>query len=421
MFNAQIEFKDKKFEASFSSNGAFNADFSRRTVTEIKDYERLDNLPSINGETLIGNVNLPTFGYIDDRFGGAGLHDKTYITEVAETSVVTESTDIHPSYYAYVAERIDNLYRGAMYRITLDGTEYILPALRWFWSGSDGSTFWSKGVTFIGNLSLFCDASGFYDELPDVPFVITNIYSLFPLVNDKIFLFTETAGTHTIKIERIDYDLTEIPTSLIYGSELKPIHEIMRVNGNYTATCIGVNNMKNRRSTFAFGNNNTVTGDAGMVVGNDNLASGQAAIAVGNRNEASGAGASAFGYLSKASGTYAESHGYDSTSSGTVSTSHGFRTISNHRSQFVFGEYNVADDSSAAATAKGNYVEIVGNGAKNAPSNARTLDWQGNESLAGGLTLGKGSENESTLMPSQLASLLDIAALTNQEIEELLT
>lgn len=59
MFNAQIEFKDKKFEASFSSNGAFNADFSRRTVTEIKDYERLDNLPMIEGVTLIGNKTFP--------------------------------------------------------------------------------------------------------------------------------------------------------------------------------------------------------------------------------------------------------------------------------------------------------------------------------------------------------------------------
>lgn len=59
MFNAQIEFKDKKFEASFNSNGAFNADFSRRTVTEIKDYERLYNLPMIEGVTLIGNKTFP--------------------------------------------------------------------------------------------------------------------------------------------------------------------------------------------------------------------------------------------------------------------------------------------------------------------------------------------------------------------------
>lgn len=339
-------------------------------------------------------------------FNGAGIHEKTYVTEVDEMSVVTESTDIHPSYYAYVAERVDNFYRGSMYRITLDGTEYILPANRWFWSGSDGSTFWSKGVTFIGDLSLFCDASGYYDKLPDVPFVLTNMYSLFPLVNDKIFLFTETAGAHTIKIERIDYDLTEIPASLIYGSELKPIHEIMQERGNYTATCIGVNDMRNRKSTFAFGDNNTVTGDGGVVIGNDNLAGGQASICIGNRNETHGAGASAFGYQSKAVGSYAESHGAITEASGMMSTTHGFRTKANHKSQFVFGEYNVEDDSTANANSRGKYVEIVGNGAKNALSNARTLDWQGNESLAGGLTLGKGTADEVTLSAAQLKRLL---------------
>lgn len=345
-----------------------------------------------------------------ESLNGAGIHNKTYVTEIEETSVVTEDTDLHPSYYAYVAEREPDgeyhLRTGYMYRITLDGIQYTLPALRWFWSGTDGSTFWSKGVTFIGDLSLFCDASGYCGELPDVPFVITNIYSLFPIVTDKIFLFTETAGSHTVKIERIDYDMTLIPNSLIYGNELKPIYEKMQDGGNYIATSIGVNDMKNRKSTFAFGANNTVSGDAGVVVGNDNLASGQAAIAVGNRNEAAGAGACAFGYNTTASGTYAESHGYNSNASGIATTTHGFRTVANHRSQFVYGEYNVEDDSSADANSRGNYVEIVGNGTKNNSSNARTLDWQGNESLAGSLTLGKGTANEVTITAAQLMQLL---------------
>lgn len=372
----------------------------------------VDGVTPINAERLnhIEDGIEASSEQIENEFDGAGIHDRTYVTEVEETSVTTESTDLHPSYYAYVAEREPDgeyhLRTGYMYRITLDGIQYTLPALRWFWSGTDGSTFWSKGVTFIGDLSLFCDASGYCGEFADVPFVITNIYSLFPLVTDQIFLFTETAGSHTVKIERIDYDMTLIPTSLIYGNELKPISEKMKSGGNYTATSVGVNDMKNKRSTFAFGGNNTVTGDAGIVVGNDNLSSGQAAIAVGNRNEAVGTGSSAFGYNTTSSGTYSESHGYNSTSSGIASTTHGFRTVANHRSQFVFGEYNVADDSSAVATAKGNYVEIVGNGERNAPSNARTLDWQGNEALAGGLTLGKGTSDEVTLSPAQLKRLL---------------
>lgn len=341
-----------------------------------------------------------------DSFNGAGIHDRTYVTEIDETSVVTEYTDLHPSYYAYVAERGDYLVRGKMYRITLDGVEYIVPALRWFLSGSDGTDWYSKGVTFIGNLSLFCDASGFYGALPNVPFVITSLYSLFPLVNEKIFLFTETEGEHTIKIERIDYDMTLVPNSLVYGNEIKPIYEKVHDTGNYTGICVGLNDMKNRKSTVAVGWNNTMNGQAGAIFGNDNTVSAQGGVAVGNRNEASGAAASAFGYRTAASGQYAESHGAITEASGMISTTHGYHTVANHKSQFVFGEYNAADESSENANSRGNYVEIVGNGAKNSPSNARTLDWQGNESLAGGITLGKGTADEVTLSAAQLKQLL---------------
>ena len=78
-----------------------------------------------------------------------------------------------------------------------------------------------------------------------------------------------------------------------------------------------------------------------------------------------------------------------SQASGSSSHAEGIGTIANHKSQHVFGEYNTADGSSAAATARGNYVEIVGKGTgTSARSNARTLDWSGNEVLAGGLTAG---------------------------------
>lgn len=64
-------------------------------------------------------------------------------------------------------------------------------------------------------------------------------------------------------------------------------------------------------------------------------------------------------------------------------------TKATHKSQFVFGEYNEADPSVNDSTDRGDYVEIVGNGADGSSrSNARTLDWSGNEVLAGGLTTG---------------------------------
>ena len=58
-------------------------------------------------------------------------------------------------------------------------------------------------------------------------------------------------------------------------------------------------------------------------------------------------------------------------------------------SQHAFGECNELDPSTASSGVRGNYVEIVGNGTDNTTrSNARTLDWSGNETLAGNLTIG---------------------------------
>ena len=122
----------------------------------------------------------------------------------------------------------------------------------------------------------------------------------------------------------------------------------------------------------------------------------------------------AFGTSSHAEGTATVAAGLNSHSEGNItaalgSNSHaeGLNTIATRRSQHVFGEYNVADASSVVGTSRGTYVEIVGKGtANNSRSNARTLDWSGNESLAGGLTLGMGTNDEVTLTAAQLKQLL---------------
>jgi hypothetical protein len=74
---------------------------------------------------------------------------------------------------------------------------------------------------------------------------------------------------------------------------------------------------------------------------------------------------------------------------GNYSYTQGRNLISNGRSQHVFGEYNVADTTNTNANIRGAYVEIVGNGLSgNNRSNARTLDWSGNEWIAGALSVG---------------------------------
>ena len=112
-------------------------------------------------------------------------------------------------------------------------------------------------------------------------------------------------------------------------------------------------------------------------------------LTIGSRATNSTIGSYSFvqGNSITASGIYSQGTGQTTSATGDYSHTEGFHTTANHKSQHVFGEYNIADPSTAAATARGNYVEIVGNGTSSTSSNARTLDWDGNEWLAGSLTI----------------------------------
>lgn len=111
------------------------------------------------------------------------------------------------------------------------------------------------------------------------------------------------------------------------------------------------------------------------------------AVTIGNRVNNSDVGlySLAQGMDVAASGESSHAEGRSTTASGAQSHAEGYNTIANHRSQHVFGEYNISDPSTVASTAQGTYVEIVGNGTGSGSyrSNARTLDWSGNQWIAG--------------------------------------
>ena len=126
-------------------------------------------------------------------------------------------------------------------------------------------------------------------------------------------------------------------------------------------------------------------------------ASGQRSHAEGSANTASGLGSHSEGGSNQAQGDYSHAEGNACVASGLISHAEGQGTVANHLCQHAFGRYNVADPSTAAATLAGNYIEIVGKGATDGTrSNARTLDWSGNEVLAGDLTF-KGNISLNTL------------------------
>ena len=108
----------------------------------------------------------------------------------------------------------------------------------------------------------------------------------------------------------------------------------------------------------------------------DNTASGAFAFAEGHGTSAASYG-HAEGYGTEAH-LYSHAEGYGTQASGSYSHAQGRSTIAASSYQHVIGRYNVTDSANT-------YVEIVGNGDVNGNtrSNARTLDWNGNEVLAG--------------------------------------
>ena len=169
--------------------------------------------------------------------------------------------------------------------------------------------------------------------------------------------------------------------------------ESVELNGvNRTSKATGLNAVAEGIGTAARGNGCHAEG-TGTIAKNPNAhAEGIASQATADASHAEGAGAKAIGYVSHAEGYY---------------------TYAKNAYQHVSGKYNEYDPSTNDSLHTGTYAEIIGNGTSDTQrSNARTLDWQGNEMLAGGLTLGLGTSDEITITPVQLKALLALLGTT---------
>lgn len=185
--------------------------------------------------------------------------------------------------------------------------------------------------------------------------------------------------------------------------------------------------------------------------GDNSDATNRAAHAEGSHTTASGFCAHSEGDATTASASGAHAEGYHSVASGSYSHAEGDGTIAAGRAQHVIGSYNVADtipstwssgttynsgdevlylniryicltDSLTSNTTpnsdttnwqkqnfSSHYVEIVGAGTiEDARANIRTLDWEGNETLAGKLTVSSAgiTIGSTTITEAQLQALL---------------
>lgn len=102
-----------------------------------------------------------------------------------------------------------------------------------------------------------------------------------------------------------------------------------------------------------------------------------------------GSGSLSFGNHNLAYGIGSFAGGLDNNAKGQYAFAHGQYLLANKYGQYAFGKYNVEDTENnplSVGSGYGRYVEMVGNGTSTTRSNARTLDWNGNEVLAGSST-----------------------------------
>ena len=150
--------------------------------------------------------------------------------------------------------------------------------------------------------------------------------------------------------------------------------------------------VKAEKEDAVFVNSISLDRKAGTTVGRDSVAAGYdteaeglSSVAIGTNTSAKNGQAVAGGCFSKALGNTSLAFGNNCITrlDAAESQAIGNHCIAGSANQKVFGKYNVEDTT-------GTYAEIVGNGSSGNESNARTLDWQGNETIAGDFTNGNG-------------------------------
>lgn len=196
-----------------------------------------------------------------------------------------------------------------------------------------------------------------------------------------------------------------------------------QARGNYShaegggTTASGVGSHTEGSSTTASNNNSHAEGGGTTASGEHSHAEGSGTQAIGNCSHAEGSGTQAIGSYSHAeggaayaNGDYSHAEGYRAYANGIYSHAEGNFTYAQYANQHVFGAYNILDSiTNGNSNSIGNYIEIVGNGTDSYQrSNARTLDWSGNEWLAGNLTAAGGSITigSTTVTEQQLQALL---------------
>lgn len=208
------------------------------------------------------------------------------------------------------------------------------------------------------------------------------------------------SGTASVQNKQVG----SFPVGTASGNYSIAIGQNVRATGNSSAAFGFSATQASGMGSFAAGWAAIASGAAAhaegssKAIGNYSHAEGDNTNAKGRDSHAEGSNTSAAGAHSHAAGQYNVEDSYSSWPEWVSSTAYGVGdkvkvTVTENNTTTVQGYVCKTANSDAEFTAANwtadsamNYVEIIGNGtANNARSNARALDWSGNEYLAGDL------------------------------------
>ena len=314
-------------------------------------------------EGSIGSINYATFsseeGYLDKEI---------YIVTIGESeSIETIATYVEISYIGYSEEYIyignPKLFYRAMTEIE-----------RVSFQSPNEDTFSDNGMIFTSFFRLQSNTVTFLqynnnEFLMDIPY---------------------------IKIEHKENKYTKLPQSKIQLNGL-----LIRQGSGTDSELFNQANEASGDTSHAEGYDTTASGFSSHAEGESTIASEYRSHAEGYRTKANGHYSHAEGSDTQADGSSAHAEGDNTQAIGHGSHAEGRGTKASGNYQHVSGTYNLSNSTS---------LEIIGNGTSDSKrSNARTLDTNGNEWLAGGLTVNTTSGitiGSTTINETQLQNLL---------------
>ena len=296
-----------------------------------EDYTDLTNKPQINGVTLSGNKTTSDLGITIPTKVSDLTNDTGFIT-----NTVNNLTNYYTSSNTYTKTEVDQLI-GAISTLDIQIVQ-TLPA-----TGSTSTIYLvPKTASTNDNYDEYIYVSNSWEHIGSTEVDLSNYYTK-----------TETDNKYALK-------------SLYGNTAINVGRKASTTVGNHS-TALGENTEASGYRSYAEGSGTKSTSYDTHAEGTNTEANYQSAHAEGQNTKATGLSTHAEGLGSQASGEAAHAEGYHTKASGDY--------------QHVSGKYNIEDSN-------GTYAEIIGNGtANNSRSNARTLDWSGNEVLAGSLTI----------------------------------